>query len=61
MYTDYEIRLHRLNGNLSIVMLVTALSASEARRQAEEMLQSPLANAHILHDGHVIDSIYTWH
>ncbi len=47
---DYEIRLSRADGSLSIVMLTSAISDADAKAQALGMLKSGLASAEIWHD-----------
>ena len=55
---DYEVRFHRADGSLSLVMILPALSDRDAKRQAEKMLSAGLTNAHIWNDGELVDSIY---
>lgn len=55
---DYEIRLHRIDGTLSVVMWISAAGDGDARRQAQEMLREGLSNAHIWRDGKLMDSLY---
>ena len=57
--SDYEIRLHRSDGTLSIVMLISAANDQDARGQAAAMVRSEIANAHIWRDGQLVDSVYT--
>ncbi len=56
--SDYEIRLHRADGTLSIVMLVSAVGDLDARSQAADMLKGEMSNAHIWRDGKLVDSVY---
>lgn len=58
---DYEIRLHRADGTLSIVMLVSAVGDLDAKAQARDMLKDGLANAHIWRDGQLVDSLYAYY
>jgi hypothetical protein len=44
---DYEIRLSRADGALSIVMLTSAISDADAKAQAYGMLKDGLASAEI--------------
>ena len=56
---DYEIRFHRQDGTLSLVMIVPAMSDAEAKSRAKQMLQAGLTNAHVGDaDGKLVDSIY---
>jgi hypothetical protein len=56
---DYEIRLHRRDGTLSLVMIVPATGDDDAKLQAKKMLRADLANAHVWDaDGKLVGSIY---
>ena len=55
---DYEIRLHRPDGKLSLVAVVSAVSEIDARRQAESFLTERLTNAFIWRDGQLVDALY---
>jgi hypothetical protein len=54
----YEIRFHRQDGRLSLVMLVPAASEADAKAQARRMLMGDLANANIWRAGTLVDSVY---
>jgi hypothetical protein len=54
----YEIRLHRPDGTLSVVMKVMATGDADAKTQALIMLAGGISNAHIWHDDDFIGSIY---
>jgi len=56
---DYEIRFHRADGKLSLVMFVPALSDADAEHQAKKMLLAGLSNAHIWdEEGRLVHSLY---
>ena len=46
----YEILLHKADGVLSIVMIVTALCDADAKAQAARMLKGKMAYAEIWND-----------
>lgn len=56
--SDYEVRLHRPDGALSIVMKVKAVGETDAERQALTMLCGEITNARIWCDGNLIASLY---
>jgi len=56
--TDYEVRLHRADGHLSIVMVILATSDRDAKNQAQSMLRDSIVNAHVWRDGRLVDSLY---
>jgi signal transduction histidine kinase len=55
--SDYEIRLHRTGGALSIVMKVMAVGDDDAKRQALTMLHGGISNAHIWRDDSLVVSV----
>jgi hypothetical protein len=57
----YEIRFHRQDGRLSLVMLVPAANEADAKDQARRMLMGDLANANIWRAGTLVDSVYRQH
>ncbi len=56
--SNYEIRLHRLDGTLSIVMKVTAVGDADARNQARTMLTADIPSAQIWRDDSLIGSVH---
>ena len=44
---DYEIRLHRNDGKLSLVAIIPAVGDEDAKRLARKLLQADLTNAYI--------------
>ena len=56
---DYEIRLHRSDGELSLVAILPAMGDEDAKRLAKSMLQADLTDAHIWNeDGDLVQSIH---
>jgi hypothetical protein len=56
--SNYEIRLHRPDGSLSIVMKVAAVGDTDAKNQALIMLHNGISNAHIWRDDNLVGSVY---
>ena len=54
---EYEIRLHRADGTLSIVLMTLALTHEQAKTQACALLRNGMANAHVWRDGELVDSL----
>jgi hypothetical protein len=58
MSAVYEIRLHRPDGALCIVMKVMAVGDTHAKCHALTMLRGGISSAHIWRDDDLINSIY---
>jgi hypothetical protein len=58
MSAVYEIRLHKPDGALAIVMKVMAAGDSHAKCHALTMLRGGISSAHIWCDDDLINSIY---
>jgi hypothetical protein len=56
--TDYEVRVQRPDGRLSIIMFMQAASDGEAKFQAFRMMRSGLNKASLWRDGMLVDSLY---
>ena len=55
--SDYQIRLHKLDGALSIIMMVSAIGDTDAKNQALLMLKNGLSNAYIWREKKLVASI----
>lgn len=54
--SEYEIRLHRADGTLSIVLMTLALGPEQAKTQASALLRNGMVSAHVWHDGELVGS-----
>lgn len=61
LYYDYEIRLHRADGKLSLIAMVVAANAEDAEHQASDLLKGYLTNAYIWRDGVFVQTLYRLH
>lgn len=55
---EYEIRLHRPDGALSIVLMTLATGDDQAKSQAHALLRNRMARAHVWRDGELVDSLH---
>ena len=55
---DYEVRLQRPDGRLSIRMFMQAAGDAEAKARASEMLRGGVSYASLWRDGKFVDSFY---
>jgi hypothetical protein len=53
---EYEIRLHKADGTLSVMMFTFAFSDAEAAAQARLMLRGNIVLAHVWRDDHQVGS-----
>ena len=55
---DYEVRLQRPDGRLSIRMFLQAANDTEAKTKASQMMRGGVSYASVWREGRFIDSLY---